>query len=364
MLHLAGLTAVAIAQPVYDLLGRHAEVLVAHGTGPGMLLGLVAFVSFALPAALALLVGAVGRLHPGAGAWLLHLAVAALVALAVLPTVRAAPWPVATVFALAGGVGLALARARVPALRRFLTVLSASALLFPTLFLGTSPVRELLRPPAPDAAAGARAERDTPVVMLVLDELPLASLLRRDGRIDERRYPHFAALAAESHWFRNATSVAQNTTYAVPALLTGRYPDGQKLPTFAAHPDNLFLLLGRAGYRLNVHERLTRLCPPGLCEGYEARQAAPERFVALADDVVVLWLHRLAPVTLAHRLPDVSGAWSHFGRRGDAPEGDDPRENRDVVGGIGARRLEAFLGSLGSQMVPICLWPVSHWWCC
>ena len=36
-----------------------------------------------------------------------------------------------------------------------------------------------------------------------------------DGTINERRFPNFARLAAESSWFRNATSVAATTTESV-----------------------------------------------------------------------------------------------------------------------------------------------------
>src|SRR4051812_17797796 len=44
------------------------------------------------------------------------------------------------------------------------------------------------------SAAIAR-QPNTPVVMVLFDELPITSLLGRSGRIDRIRYPNFAALA-------------------------------------------------------------------------------------------------------------------------------------------------------------------------
>ena len=59
------------------------------------------------------------------------------------------------------------------------------------------------------------------VVLLVMDEFPGDSLLDRHRRIDPVRYPNFAALAADATWFRNAFSVYDSTTKAVPLILDG-----------------------------------------------------------------------------------------------------------------------------------------------
>ena len=62
------------------------------------------------------------------------------------------------------------------------------------------------------------------MVLLVLDEFPGDSLLDARGRIDPVRYPNFAALASDATWFRNAFSVYDSTTKAVPLILDGRRP--------------------------------------------------------------------------------------------------------------------------------------------
>lgn len=108
-------------------------------------------------------------------------------------------------------------------------------------------------------------ERFPSIYIVVLDELPWASLLDEDGRIDQVRYPNFARLGATSHVFTNATTVAFTTEQAVPALLTGRL-EVQPAPVFTLYPDNLFTLLGGV-YDVSVSDPLVDLCPPSVCNG-------------------------------------------------------------------------------------------------
>ena len=107
--------------------------------------------------------------------------------------------------------------------------------------------------------------RFPPIYILVLDELPWASLLDESGRIDAVRYPSFARLGATSHVFSNATTVAFNTELAVPALLTGTLQT-QPAPVFSMYPDNLFTLLGGV-YDVSSSDPLVDLCPPSVCNG-------------------------------------------------------------------------------------------------
>ena len=116
--------------------------------------------------------------------------------------------------------------------------------------------------PALDIAFGATP----PVVIAIFDQLPLISLLDDDGRIDPALYPHFAALASESTWFCNASAVAEYASFALPAILTGNYPELGRLPVAADYPENLFTQLG-GRYRLHVQEPLTELCPAALLPG-------------------------------------------------------------------------------------------------
>ena len=63
------------------------------------------------------------------------------------------------------------------------------------------------------------------MVVILFDEFAGFALNGPDGRIDAARYPNFARLATDATWYRNATTVADYTERAVPALLTGDRPD-------------------------------------------------------------------------------------------------------------------------------------------
>lgn len=110
------------------------------------------------------------------------------------------------------------------------------------------------------APSSARAPT-TPVVMVVFDEMPVTSLLGRNGRIDAVRHPNFAALARSSTWYANATTTSDATRLAIPSILDGREPRPDRRATYRGHRTNLFTLMHRNGYRLHVHEEATSLCP-------------------------------------------------------------------------------------------------------
>lgn len=248
-----------------------------------------------------------GRLARG-----VHLAaVAFLVALVTLQALRRAADPSAALAlpaaATVGGLA-AYAYARFAHVRSFLTVLAPAPLVFLALFLFVSPVGKLVLPSTPEALA-AEVSSSTPVVMLLLDELATASLLDERSEIDEARYPNFAALARESTWFRNAATVDAWTVNAVPAVLTGKYPEHGRLPVYSEHPNNLFTLLG-GRYRLDVSESLTQLCPRELCS--HSSEPFTRRMEGLAADAGVIYLHRTLPHDLRAGLPAVSGTWGAF----------------------------------------------------
>jgi hypothetical protein len=121
-------------------------------------------------------------------------------------------------------------------------------------------------PPRPDARA-ARVPRRPHAILLVLDEFPSDSLLDGQGRIDPVRYPNFAALAGDGTWFRNAYSVYDSTTKAVPLILDGIRPHPGTSPDRRDHPRSIFDMFARHGYRLVSSEEATAMCPPALCRG-------------------------------------------------------------------------------------------------
>jgi hypothetical protein len=324
--HLAVLSSLALAQPLFDILGKNAEFFAVRGSTSREIVVFALAVAFLPPLVLLLIevtAGVVSRVLARA----LHLLfVAALTALIALQVVRRSEQvPAAVVIALAGAAALAVAvlyaRTRfVPAL---LTALTPAPLVFLVLFLFVSPVWKLVNVEAV-AVSAAAGRADTPVVLVVFDELSTVTLLDRRGRIDPVRYPNFAALASDAIWFRNATTVYAHTEVAVPAILSGTVPTTKRLPIYSDYPRNLFTLVGPR-YRMNVLETLTRLCPPARCKGRAASFVAEgvpeaERTESLVSDAGIVYLHLLLPQSLTRRLPPLTDTWTNFRGRESAEE--------------------------------------------
>jgi len=184
--------------------------------------------------------------------------------------------------------------------RSFARFLAPAAPVVLVLFLASVPLG------SPVASPATAASRPAPIVMVVMDELPTASLLGPDGRIDAGRAPNFARLAREGTWYPNATTVADQTTAAVPALLSGRRgPREIRAPDLAAWPRNLFTLLDRQ-YRLDVREPITRLCPAEACPG--EKRSTTDAVSSLASETSHLALLSVAPGDIAPRSPLIGAA--------------------------------------------------------
>ncbi|MFG1760316.1 sulfatase-like hydrolase/transferase [Micromonospora echinofusca] len=273
---MAGLVGLVVTQPLLDVLGRSPDFFLFHRAERREILLLVALVALVPTAALALL-GALSRLAGRVARSATHTLLVGLLlaALAVQVGRHGTPLrgvPLLLLAAVAGAAGAAAHR-RWRAPGRALRLAAAGPLLFVGLFVFASPTSTVVLPRGEGGAAGvAGPGHHPPVVVLVLDELPLVSLLGPDGRIDAARFPHFAELAGGSTWYRNATGVSGWTPYALPAMLTGRYPQRAVAPHYSQHPDNLFTAFGGL-YDVRAEESITRLCPPSRCE----QPVAPEQ---------------------------------------------------------------------------------------
>ena len=213
---------------------------------------------------------------------------------------------------LTAGVVAAVAYVRREEARRLLSVLSPAPLVFLVLFLFFSDANKVVFPD--EAEALGSSSESSPLVVVVFDELTTTSLEDGRERIDENRFPNFASLADDATWYRNATTVADHTDEAIPALLTGREPDLALAPISGDYPENLFTLF--AGERkLNVIEASSRLCPESFCATDDGTFG--ERMDALARDLSVVSAHLLLPAKLTTGLPPVNDAFAGFGGGGD-----------------------------------------------
>jgi hypothetical protein len=272
LLELFALTGLVVAQPLLDVLGRAPDFLLFHQADARDIVAVALTIILLPPLALWGLELLAGLFGPRAGAAAHLFLVAVLLGLLGLEAAKQLTplrGPVLVAVAVLSAGGGALLYARAPAVRLWLRFLSPAPVVFLLVFLLVSPAASLLKAP-PDAAAVAsgvaRRGEPGPIVVVLMDEFPLSSLLDRRGQIDRRLYPNFAGLAAHSTWYRNSTAVVGMTGWALPALMTGRYPAEDRLPIASQFPYNLFTLLGGSyGYKMHVFEGMSQLCPPAIC---------------------------------------------------------------------------------------------------
>jgi hypothetical protein len=302
----------ALAQPLFDILGRNAEFFAVRGSKPFDIVLFALVVTFA-PALLLLAIEVAVELVTRRDAVALHYVflagLGAVFGAQALKRSGVDATAVVIVAALVIGAAIAVAAWRVTIARTFLTILASASLVFLGAFLLNSKVKSLVFPTEVHAAV-ANVHASTPVVFVMWDEFPIISLMNAKERIDERRFPNFARLARSSNWYRNMTTLSPTTTYAVPSALSGVNPRRGKLPLFENYPDNLFTLLADR-YKLNVIETQTRLCPAHLCR--RAGQGLADRLSSLYTDARTVYLHLLAPPALEDRLPPIDESWGDFG---------------------------------------------------
>jgi hypothetical protein len=322
-LHLVVLWSFAFAWPLFEVLQDSPEFFVARGNTSGDIILLALAVTLVPPTLLVLcelILVPAPRVRR-----LLHVGfVAVLIAAIVLQVIgggsAGAVFPIALSVALGTAGGIAYARTRI--VPTTLSVLSPAPFAFLVIFLLLPPVSKLVLPQDEEAAASSGRSNSTPVVVLVLDEFSGVSLPDRQGRVDADLFPNLAALARDATWYRNATTVADETTQAVPAILSGLRPNDERLTIAADYPQNLFTALSD-GHSLRVSEPVTDLCPEQLCGGGDTASTA-DRMRALFDDLSVVSAHLLLPEDLRKGLPAVDRAFAGF------RQGDDDRATRSA----------------------------------
>ena len=311
-LHIFVLCGFAVAQPLLDLMGRTAEFFVVRRSEPTDVVLLVLLVCVLIPA-LAVLVeaiaGLVGRRVRKAVHGMIVACLVAAIALQALKRVDGIPGVYLVAGAMLLGVAVTAAYLRLASFRFYLTVLSPAILIFPGLFLFYSPVSKVVFPKPQVEAAYPKVNATAPIVMVIFDELPVTSLMDERREIDPIRYPNFAALAQDATWFRNATTSSDMTPSAIPAIVTGKFPDPTRLPTGSDYPNSIFTLLA-GSYDLRVSEALTQLCPEHLCE--EEKESWSKRMQSLVSDLSLVYLHLLLPQEFSSRLPSITGTWRDF----------------------------------------------------
>lgn len=314
-LHLVALWAFAVAQPLFDLMGRNAVFLVAHRASRMEVLFLVLLLTLGGPALLVAVEMLVGWISIRART-ALHLVFVGLllaaISLPLLNRLTTLPEIVWSAYLVLAAALLAASYTRYRRFGEILTVLSASVLLFAGYFLFLTPVSGLILPNASAEGVSDIADTTGPVVTIVFDELPVASLMTTEGDIDADRFPNVARLAQESTWYRNATVVHPTTRFSVPSLLTGAHATSS-LPIASEYPRNLFTML-KGSHRLDVWESVTELCRLDECRQRTSsdHDDTRSRFAVMMDDITIMYLHMILPAGWRSGLPSTDQQWSHF----------------------------------------------------
>jgi len=337
-LQTGAMAAFGVGQPLLDLVKGNPEFLTVHQCrGWDVTILAVALLAL-LPLVLSTVAWLVGLIHAKTGLIIQGVILGGLFALILMPLIdKISPINGWTTIALAflGAASLALLFVRFNFLSQNLSFLALAIPLFLFIFLSSGPIRQIIFPEAlPSVSPGQ--EITSPVVMIIFDEFPVASLMSLGHELDCDLFPNFCRLAEHSTWYRNATSISGSTLRAVPSILSGIFPQWKETPTLAYYPENIFTLLG-SSHRVSALETLTSLCPdelksvpvPGLSE----------RLDLLFEDLFVLYQHIVVPEFWCEKLVPVSNKWGNFL---DSEESGNSSGNREVR----VEELENFVSSM------------------
>jgi hypothetical protein len=321
---IALLFSLAVTQPLFNLLGEHAEFFVTHGMGRSALLVFAATLAILLPLVAAAVPVAFGALSVRLGKITFRLLQCLLWLLIFLPA--ASRLGLEGIGAIAVSTAAAVicmaAYAAYYPVRLTLYYLTPAIAVFPLAFLFASKATEIVLPRAAAHVSSPQMSAiDTDVVFIVLDEFPLVSLLTPDLNIDRARYPNFGRLADASTWFRGATTPSEITTGSVPVALSGlEFQEIHgSLPIHANVPRNLFTLLA-ASHEINVLETSTLLCPETVCEKEQTVDDKRDFIAGLSADLLIIYAHLVVPRPFSEQLPSISHAWAGFGLQAKAPD--------------------------------------------
>lgn len=292
LIELVGISAVTVAQPVFNVVQQAPEELVSLAAGPTEIVLYALLVVLGPPLVLWLIEQPFRLLGPTVRDRV-HVAIVGLgVGLFAIEIIKSTvldaqgrSWLIFAGLVVAVSAGWLFLRSEKA--RSILRYLALAAPAFLALFLLASPVADLVVSDGVDAAE-VEVGNPVPVVLIAFDEFPEVSLLDGEGRIDADAYPGFADLAGDSTWFRNNTGVSPLTPSALPAILTGQLPEELfPAPVATNFEENIFTLLGGT-YDVDAVETLTEVCPPGICE-QRARPSSPSIMRTLLDQGVTVF---------------------------------------------------------------------------
>lgn len=320
--HIAALNAFSVAQPVFDRLGNNPQFLrLENFSGPAIGTALSLFLLF-IPAVTCGIIASLQKLrYPGAAQAIYATVGILLVALSLNIILRWLQWKfglrqlgVPDVLLLIVSAGSAIGCWWCYRNRdwpgQVLNIAAIGIIFFPLSLLSLPSMQaEVLGIQTTDLSTTA-AGNPAPVVMIAFDGLCGMALLNERYEIDAVRYPSFARLAEKSTYYRNATTVHPRTGQAIPAILTGQFPDEEKSsPVESNHPNNLFRLIHKTQqYDMTVFEPLTRLCPTELRQ-LDQTLTFPQQVQRLTSVLALVYANTSMPSEFESLQPPIPMEW-------------------------------------------------------
>ncbi len=211
-------------------------------------------------------------------------------------------WQIQLFASIAISIFFLISYYRFPSIKKFTSLLAISSLVFIFNFIFLSDLGYLFDENKQESSL---QKSYPPIIMVVLDAIPLASLLNENLEFDSTHFPNFTALAAKSNWYRFLQGTYTNTTKAIPVILTGNL-EVKEAPTHELYPNNILNHLGDY-YRIYSEEQMTSLANANA----RAKQSKSSWNIFL-NDVKIVYLHLFLPPQLALSLPQIDDNWSHF----------------------------------------------------
>jgi hypothetical protein len=317
--HFLALFSLAVSQPIFDLLGKNVEFFLFRESTMFEIMLYTIVIGLFVPLLLFIPTSLLSRVNARLSSLLFAVWTVAFFVLfsLVLAKTLGLENSIVTIFAaLFSGLFAATIYYRRGLFHRLIGYMLIIAVVAPVFFLWNS--YSSLSDSAASGSGEIKISRsDIPVFVLVFDELPLSVLLDSSHNIDATRYPNFARLAATATWYRNASTIADATALAIPAILTGNKPtptqDGAEVASTAVnYPRTLFSML-HSTHNIEASETITKLCPARICAPEKSRNISrASQLLSAGADTAVVYLHLVSPEIFAQYLPPISSNWGGF----------------------------------------------------
>src|SRR3954451_1260450 len=322
-LHLGVVYALAVSQPLLNLLGNNADFFTSRQLSSGKVLWFALIVGLGIPLLLYAIDTVVSLVSDDVG-WVVHLVLIFVLTLLLMSQIARKliePSGGAIILAALLAGALTALYARSEQLRSIVSLFSPLPLLVLALFLFNTPAHKIVFPGS-TAAANVSVKGHVPVVFVAFDEFTGTSLLAPNNRIDAKQFPNFAALTKDGRYYRNYTAAADETTRVMAGLMTGDMWHEHAIPIAAEYPHNLFTLFGKT-YRMRVSEEATDLCPVKLCHQTGASSSS------VFKDAGLVYLHQISPKPLEKKLTPVNETLGKFDDAS-AEQKEEANSNNDV----------------------------------